>query len=47
MPSVLVAIVAFQRIRRRRPVASVKITGVSQMLVGFVLVVATAVGVNA
>ena len=45
--AVLLAIVVFQRIRRRRPVAPVKIIGVSQMLVGFVLVVATAVGVNA
>ena len=45
--AVLVAIVVFQRIRRRRPVAPVKIIGVSQMLVGLVLVVATAVGVNA
>ena len=44
---VLVAIVVFQQVRRRRPVAPVKIIGISQMLVGFVLVVATAAGVSA
>lgn len=44
---VLVAIVVFQRIRRRLPVAPVKVIGIGQMLIGLALVVATAVGVNA
>ena len=43
----LVAIVLIQRVRRRLPVAPVKIIGISQMLLGFTLVAATVVGVAA
>ena len=41
----LVAAVVVQQVRRRRPVAPVKIIGVSQMVLGFVVVIAAAVGV--
>ena len=44
--AVLVAVVVFQRVRRRKPVAPVKIIGISQMLLGFGLVAATAIGVG-
>ena len=43
----LLAIVVVQQVRRRRPVAPVKIIGLSQMLLGFALVVTTAIGVAA
>ena len=43
--AVLVAVVVVQQVRRCRPVAPVKIIGVSQMVLGFVVVMAAAVGV--
>ena len=43
--AVLVAVVVFQRVRRRRPVAPVKIIGISQMVLGLAVVAATAIGV--
>lgn len=41
----LVAVVVVQQVRRRRPVASVKIIGASQMVLGFAVVAASASGV--
>ena len=43
--AVLVVIAVVQRVRRRLPVAPVKIIGISQMLLGLALVATTAVGV--
>ncbi len=45
--AVLAVIAAFQRFRRRRPVAPVKVIGIGQMVLGLALVVASAVGVAA
>ena len=43
--AVLVAVVVVQQVRRRRPVAPVKVIGVSQMVLGFAVVAASAIGV--
>ena len=45
--AVLIAVVVVQQVRRRRPVAPVKIIGVSQMVLGFAVVAASAIGVAA
>ena len=42
---VLVAVVVVQQVRRHRPVAPVKIIGISQMVLGFAVVAASAIGV--
>lgn len=41
----LVAAVVVQQVRRHRPVAPVKIVGISQMVLGFAVVAASAIGV--
>ena len=41
----LIVVAVVQRVRRRRPVAPVKIIGVSQMALGFAVVIAAAIGV--
>lgn len=43
--AVLVAVVVVQGVRRRRPAAPAKIIGVSQMVLGFAVVAASAIGV--
>ncbi|MXV98133.1 MAG: hypothetical protein F4126_06730 [Acidimicrobiaceae bacterium] len=45
--AVLIAVVVVQQVRRRRPVAPVKIIGISQMALGFAVVAASAIGVAA
>ena len=45
--AVLIAVVVVQQVRRRRPVAPVKIIGISQMVLGFAVVAASAIGVAA
>ena len=45
--AVLIAVVVVQQVRRRRPVAPVKIVGISQMVLGFAVVAASAIGVAA